>query len=120
MIESSEESEIEHKRVKEILVVTVTSETIYVMMIQWLNQWRHDRKTALSTCGLYISHCSKNILAQDDVFWLCQKSEKHLTRKKIDKSERRDTRFLVKPRNLSFTKVPMHPRSQAVCRDVTV
>ena len=91
-----------------------------LMMIQWLNQWRHDCKTAFSSRGKNILHHWKNILAHDDVFWLSQKSETHLTRKKIDKSERRDTRFLVKPRDLSFTKVPMHPRSQALCRDVTV
>ena len=33
MIESSEESEIERKRIKEILAVTVSSEIIYDMLL---------------------------------------------------------------------------------------
>ena len=35
MVESSEETEIEHKGVKEILVVTVTSETIYKLLVKY-------------------------------------------------------------------------------------
>ena len=85
-----------------------------------LNQWHHNCKTAFSSRKKFILHHLKIILAQDDVFWLCQKSEKHLTHKKINKSEQNDARFLVKPRDLLSIKILMQARDQQVCSDVTV
>ena len=54
MIESSGESEIEHKRVKEILAVTVSSEIIYDKLLV-----KYQMLKILSWIKRFLTNCKK-------------------------------------------------------------
>ena len=54
MIESSEESEIDHKRVKEILAVTVSSEIIYDKLLV-----KYQMLKILNWIKSFLTNCKK-------------------------------------------------------------